>query len=71
MPRKLYSTKDLENAVAEYNNGTKMKALLSKYPQLPRRTITDRAKRVREDKQLQKTGPAPVLSVDIEEDLKD
>jgi len=65
--RKLYSTEDLEKAVAEYIDGIKMKVLVAKYPHIPRRTITDRAKRVKEGIQIQNTGPAPILSVEIKQ----
>ena len=47
MSRKFYSNKDLEKPVQEYMDGIKLKVLMVKFPHVPKRTITDRAKNKR------------------------
>jgi hypothetical protein len=69
MRRKLYDEKDLNKAVENYLNGMKMKQVLLLYPQVPERTIFDRAKKKKSSIQQQKPGPKPIPTVGIENDL--
>ena len=54
-----------------YMRGVLLKAVIDAYPSTPRRTITDRSKRTIENKKIKKMpGPQPVLTEEVEEDLK-
>ncbi|OQR94856.1 hypothetical protein ACHHYP_20037 [Achlya hypogyna] len=67
--KKRYNAEELEAAVRAYVAGTKLREVHQKYPHIPERTITNRANKLVNDVQLQKPGPAPVLSVPIENDI--
>eukprot|EP00549_Striatella_unipunctata_P018141 CAMPEP_0118697520 /NCGR_PEP_ID=MMETSP0800-20121206/14572_1 /TAXON_ID=210618 ORGANISM="Striatella unipunctata, Strain CCMP2910" /NCGR_SAMPLE_ID=MMETSP0800 /ASSEMBLY_ACC=CAM_ASM_000638 /LENGTH=50 /DNA_ID=CAMNT_0006597001 /DNA_START=211 /DNA_END=360 /DNA_ORIENTATION=+ len=46
--RKQYAEEDLQNAIAEYSNGTKLKLVCKLFPHVPKRAITRGAKRLKE-----------------------
>ena len=60
----------MEEAVHVYTRGVLLKAVTDAYPSIPRRTITDRGKCIREIKDIKRPGPQPVLSEEVAEDLK-
>jgi hypothetical protein len=53
-----------------HKNGAKMRHILSKYPHIPRRTIYDYINRERNGSELQKPGPKPILTDNVESDLQ-
>ncbi len=69
--RKQYCPEDAVKATKMYLEGKKLATVCATCPLIPRRTITRMAKRKKEDCQLKKPGPAPILSVELENDLKD
>mmetsp|Transcript_29271 Transcript_29271/g.44918 ORF Transcript_29271/g.44918 Transcript_29271/m.44918 type:complete len:164 (+) Transcript_29271:31-522(+) len=67
--RKQYAEADLQNAIAEYSNGAKLKLVSELFPHVPKRTITRGAKRLKEGIAKKRPGPDPVLSDQAEMDL--
>ncbi|OQS00065.1 hypothetical protein THRCLA_06265 [Thraustotheca clavata] len=67
--KKRYNADELDAAVRSYVDGMKLREVHQRYPHIPERTITNRANKVINDIKLQKPGPAPVLSVPIENDI--
>jgi hypothetical protein len=66
--RKQYTEDDLNAAVAMYKEGAKRRQVMSAFPNIPDRTIRQRAK---QQQPLKKPGPAPILDSDMENDLQD
>ena len=69
--KKQYDSEDLQKAMQEYMNGMKMKIIICRYPHVPKRTIFERAKKLKENVVVQKPGPCPLLTHEMEDDLKD
>ncbi|OQR96207.1 hypothetical protein ACHHYP_16594 [Achlya hypogyna] len=70
MRKKRYDPKDLVKAVDMYLSGKRMKLVRQVFPNIPDRTIFDRARKVVHDIPLLRPGPKPALTVPIEEDLE-
>ena len=67
--RKQYDIEDLAKYITEYLNGTKMRIVKIRYPNVPERTYRKRAKMVQSNLAVRHPGPAPILSNDVEDDL--
>ncbi len=67
---KQYSAEEIESAIRDYNNGMKLKHVLGKYDQIPRRTLTERTAKVKQKLDLKKPGPAPIIPLHIENDVQ-
>jgi hypothetical protein len=61
MKKKLYSEDDIKGAISDYINGTKLKNVIAKYPKIPRRTLTERARKVKQNAAL-KAWTSPYYS---------
>jgi hypothetical protein len=71
MPReKVYSQEDLDEAVEKYLEGMKLRAVCKALPNVPERTMTCLPKKKRDGIEAKSPGPPPILSVEIEDDLK-
>jgi hypothetical protein len=68
--KKVYSQEDLDEAVETYLEGMKLRAVCKSFPNVSERTITCLAKNKRDGIEAKRTGPPPILSVKIEDDLK-
>jgi hypothetical protein len=53
-----------------YLGGMKLGAICKEYPNVPERTITLFAKNKRDGIKAKRPGPQPILSVEIDDDLK-
>jgi Tc5 transposase DNA-binding domain len=67
--KKCYDGKELQDAVTMHKNGVKMRHILTKYPHIPRRTIYDYINCKKNGLEVQKPGPKPILTEDMESDL--
>ena len=70
MRKKQYSSDDLDKAIQMYLDGTKLSLLVKKYPNTPKRTITERTKKKRENVELKKPGPSALLNDSMENDIQ-
>jgi hypothetical protein len=68
--KKRYDRDELQDAVTLHKNGVKMRHISMKYPHIPRRTIYDYLNREKNGFDVQKPGPKPILTEDIESDLE-
>jgi hypothetical protein len=68
--QKVYSEEDLDEAVEKYLEGMKLRALCTALPNVPKRNIIRLAKKKRDGIEAKRPGPPPILSVEIEDDLK-
>jgi hypothetical protein len=68
--KKVYSQEDLDEAVEKYLEGMRPRAVCTALPNVPERTITCLAKKKRDGIEAKRPGPPPILSVEIEDDLK-
>ena len=65
-----YSQRDLEDSVSMCMRVVMLNKVIYAYPTIPRETITDRAKRTRQNKKIKNLGTQTVLTEEVEEDLK-
>ena len=70
LSRRLYTKEDLDSAVELYTLGRKLKDVCAMFPNIPRRTISERAKKAKDGTQIKKPGPKPILTKEMEEDLQ-
>ena len=69
--QKHYRNDDIEQAINEYCNETKMMIVSDHSPHIPRRKITREESRKRQNIAKKRPGPDPVLSFEVESDLVD
>ena len=71
MGQKHYSNNELNQAINEYGNGTKIKIVCDRFHHIPRRKIIRGALVKRQDISKNRPVPDPVLSFEMESDLVD
>ena len=69
--QKHYNDDEINRAIDEYCNGTKLKIVCDCFPHIPRRTISRGSFRNRHNIAKNRPVPDPVLSFEMESDLVD
>jgi Tc5 transposase DNA-binding domain len=70
LKKELYTQEDLDDAVEKYLGDLKLRAVCKAFPNVPKRTISCLAQNKKDGIEAKRPGPLPILSVEIEDDLK-